>query len=536
MEIKGNKQVKIGNNSDAIVDDTYKVLIDAASHTNGIKVVKGTDALLLNPKNISTKTITFQDYPLIAQGEMVKSLYTTENGAKLYYGNNLIAPAASGAGGAGATYIMRMANSSVNSNSMHPMVSSYTSIATATSTRNGTTAGVSHGMGYFVSPYIDNTINSVLHGTYEANIWGLLNTNVQSFLHVELAHVAERNNNNVDFIIDKSLSYINDVFTTSSLLWKSTPLKMPLSKATLVMNRFIMPAVEIIPDLGFPAVNNLRLRIRNSSNDILYTAPQNVEAAMGITTNEDRIWTFATPVSVTITGSPFIIFEVDVFANTGPNPQCRQRKARSAQDMVYKLGGSWYVPLYDGVTNKLLLNAGGLFGGGSITNYNFAMPLPDEPYDILPFSLYSKIQLNTFFTQPAGSIDNNLFTLFTGDGYSSHVQTTINIGDGGSTSGTSGGSGGGGNTLSTQMYWNSTSTTAKVIFTLPQAIDLRENNARVTMTVRCNRTIIYPCFSYNDQHQFPTLNNYAGQMNNYFRRHNSGGFFIYPNHSPATEA
>jgi hypothetical protein len=86
------------------------------------------------------------------------------------------------------------------------------------------------------------------------------------------------------------------------------------------------------------------------------------------------------------------------------------------------------------------------------------------------------------------------------------------------------------------LYWNSTSTTAKVIFTLPSAIDLRLNNARVTMTVRCNRTIIYPCFSYNDQHQYPTLNNYLGQINNFFRRHNSGGFFIYANHSPATEA
>jgi hypothetical protein len=93
------------------------------------------------------------------------------------------------------------------------------------------------------------------------------------------------------------------------------------------------------------------------------------------------------------------------------------------------------------------------------------------------------------------------------------------------------------NLPSTQaLYWNSTSTTAKVIFTLPSAIDLRLNNARVTMTVRCNRTIIYPCFSYNDQHQFPTLNNYAGQINSIFRRWNSGSYFAYANNTPVTEA
>lgn len=98
MEIKANKQVKIGNNSDAIVDDTYKVLIDAASHTNGLKLVKGTDALLLNPTNVSAKSITLQDS---YTGTTNKTLYTTENGAKLFYGTTQIVPTGSGSGGSG---------------------------------------------------------------------------------------------------------------------------------------------------------------------------------------------------------------------------------------------------------------------------------------------------------------------------------------------------------------------------------------------------------------------------------------------------
>lgn len=98
MEVKGNKQVKIGSDSDAIVDDTYKVLIDATTHTNGIKLVKSNDALLLNPTNVSSKSITLQDG---YTGATAKTLYTTESGTKLFYGDTQLVPSQSGGGGGG---------------------------------------------------------------------------------------------------------------------------------------------------------------------------------------------------------------------------------------------------------------------------------------------------------------------------------------------------------------------------------------------------------------------------------------------------
>ena len=88
------------------------------------------------------------------------------------------------------------------------------------------------------------------------------------------------------------------------------------------------------------------------------------------------------------------------------------------------------------------------------------------------------------------------------------------------------------------LYWNSTSTTSKVIFILPSAIDLRFNNARVTLTVRCNRTINYPCLSYNNQHDYPTSNNYAGQITHYLKRWNNAGqgwYFVFANNIPVIE-
>jgi len=95
LEVKGNKQVKIGSNSDAVVDDTYKVLIDAATHTNGIKLVKSNDALLLNPTNVSSKSITLQDG---YAGATAKTLYTTESGTKLFFGDTQIVPHGGGGG------------------------------------------------------------------------------------------------------------------------------------------------------------------------------------------------------------------------------------------------------------------------------------------------------------------------------------------------------------------------------------------------------------------------------------------------------
>lgn len=444
LEVKGNKQVKIGNNSDAVVDDTYKVLIDAASHANGIKLIKGTDTTLINPKNISTKTITFQDYPLISSGETVNTLYTTDGGAKLYYGEHLVAPySALGAQGAGAIFIFRQADNITNNQSiLNDMVSAYTSTATRTNTVSNYVVHTPIPMGSYLSPYLDNTINSLLHGNYEANIFGVLNATQHCFLHAELAHIAERVDNTVDFIIDKSLTYTTDVFTSSTFFWKSQPLKIPAGRASLVMNRFVMSQVEVTPDFtGTPI--QLRMRIRNNLNDVLYTSAT-INASGFDTTTADRIFTFSPAVSLVLTTASFIVFEFEVLNTQVPNLLIRQRKARSAQDMVYKLGGSWYVRLYDGVNNKVLLNSGGggLFGGGTPVSYNIPIPLPAvEPYDISQFGHYSKVQLNVFFTQPSGQQAGNSFSIYTGDGYLSHVQTTINIGGGGTSSSTGASSG-----------------------------------------------------------------------------------------------
>ena len=85
------------------------------------------------------------------------------------------------------------------------------------------------------------------------------------------------------------------------------------------------------------------------------------------------------------------------------------------------------------------------------------------------------------------------------------------------------------------LYYNSAATTSKVIFTLPSAVDLRTNNIRITMNIRCDRSINYPCLSYNDQHVYPTSNSYPGQINHFLKRSNGTGFFTFQNNTPTIE-
>ena len=179
LEVKGNKQVKIGSNSDAIVDDTYKMLIDAATHTNGIKLVKSNDALLLNPANVSSKSITLQDG---YTGATAKTLYTTESGTKLYFGDTQIVPNTGGAGNTTAADI----------DHINTLVSNMTTISAPTPTYYGIFSLVPNMYearmytDMFMTPdgkytwavgkNLDNTLNAIMAADNYGHGWNTHNT------------------------------------------------------------------------------------------------------------------------------------------------------------------------------------------------------------------------------------------------------------------------------------------------------------------------------------------------------------------------
>ncbi len=86
------------------------------------------------------------------------------------------------------------------------------------------------------------------------------------------------------------------------------------------------------------------------------------------------------------------------------------------------------------------------------------------------------------------------------------------------------------------MYWgDGTARSAKVTFTLPTAIDLRSNKARVSLKVRSNLSYLnYPILVFNDNHTYPSYNNYVTEMSSSTNLWNGGGanYFTWPNNTP----
>lgn len=87
------------------------------------------------------------------------------------------------------------------------------------------------------------------------------------------------------------------------------------------------------------------------------------------------------------------------------------------------------------------------------------------------------------------------------------------------------------------MSWGDGGTTkcAKVTFTLPSTIDLRTNKVRVSMKVRSNLSYLnYPMLIFNDNHSYPSDNNYANEMSTMTSAWTgaSGTYNVFPNNTP----
>jgi hypothetical protein len=85
MEITYLSQIIIGEDT-TMTDTTYKMLIDTTSHDNGIKVAKGSDALLLNPDNVSSKSLTLQSG---YTGTTANTLYTNADNKLMWNGTEV---------------------------------------------------------------------------------------------------------------------------------------------------------------------------------------------------------------------------------------------------------------------------------------------------------------------------------------------------------------------------------------------------------------------------------------------------------------
>ena len=325
---------------------------------------------------------------------------------------------ASGGGGGETNFILQNATNIVNFNAINTMTTAYTSTAGTTITRNAYTANQEYAMGQFRSDYILGVANQILSGIYSADLHGLLTSNQPSYLYSKFFHLAERSSPTTEFIIDKTLTYINDVDSSTSTYLQGSPIIIPVASTSLSsINVYSVsfPAVRIIGSGG-----NMYMRyiLKNQAGTTLYQSSDVLISSSDST--ETRTFDIAGG-NITFFNSVTTSYYVylDVYSTNFTSVALGQPKKRSTNDCVYQLIAKIKHLMYDGTSNKTLLT------NGVNTIYQLSIPFPFPSYDISVFTNYSKIQYEPFFIQPSGSTSGHSMVLYFQDGALSHLSTSI---------------------------------------------------------------------------------------------------------------
>jgi len=431
MEIKANKQVVIGSNS-AMVDDTYKVLVDATTHTNGIKVAKNSDELLLNPTNVSSKSLTLQaGY----SGATTNALYLNQSGQLMFNGS--VVGSGTGDGGAGGIiYLLSGPTTDITYTAANLQVITYTMTSTysaraSTRIRLGTyVAGSTYNLFNHRGPIPRSSSNPILKGSYEYNPYITYNGNVSAQFHADAYFYADSIG---------SLSPFEDTLITKNY---SAPLQggtgqqfsggvcttafIPTNNNTFVLNirQVVFPLTNI-----FGSNLNLRCEIVDTDNEIvLYTFPILViTSASGGTITSTVDLTFDHG-SVTKVDQGFLWigtrwrFRVTLVSGS-TNCFFSQLSAFNSANMSFR------IPNFTGVnfTTPLSLNGANraIIPAFNSTQTLSSLTLPITDYDISIFS-NPQLDLQFFFRQPSGSTTNHTIDVNFFDGALSHVHTSMN--------------------------------------------------------------------------------------------------------------
>ncbi len=406
MEIKSNKQVLIGNNS-AMVDNTYKVLVDATSHTNGIKVAKGSDALLLNPTNVSSKSLTLQD---AYAGTTTKTLYTNAN-SDLMWDGQPVAVGSIAASGGGLTYVISApSNTSITHANQVPTSLTMSSTYTSAPLRTATLSAYNNNTNYQIVSIvgaIPKSANPILSGTYELNQFVNYASNVSGSLYGKLYFTGLPLSN---ILINKT--YTGPAGSGNTLNLTTPQILVPANDVSITFSSITFPSVSIGgPDFNF---TTLTATLIDQTSAVLYTFPS---VSGSTNTTFDRVFTPPSPVTITdTTNITSLRFNLQ---SSNSNCVLNQTAAASATNARYILeGSSIRMLLYDGTTNPTAL------APNASTLYALSLPLPTTPFVITDYQ-NPNITLEEWFIQPTGTTSNHSVALRFNDTALSHLHTSI---------------------------------------------------------------------------------------------------------------
>jgi len=300
----------------------------------------------------------------------------------------------------------------LTSTPVNMMTTAYNSGLT-TLTLTNYNANTIYSMGYFKTNYIDGSLNTILNGRFEANVYGLYRGNAAS-LYGKIYHIVERDSSN-DYIINTS--YSNNSNTTNYNQISTQQLPVPLKEMRITMYRIIFPQLRIY---NSTAPITLRLVIKDNNNNPLSTSI--TMPISGNDTTADRIFDFSGTniFNTNINNNPTsFYFELSV-VDAEFTSQMQQLTAVSGSNIDYKLSAVIKNLIYDGSNNKttLINDSSQLY---SIKN----MTMPNS-YNISQFTSYSKIQFEPYFIQTDSTVvTGSSLMLSFGNGTSSQLNTPI---------------------------------------------------------------------------------------------------------------
>lgn len=431
MEIKSNKQIVIGSNS-AMVDDTYKVLVDATTHTNGIKVAKNSDALLLNPTNVSSKSLTLQTG---YGGITTNALYLNEGG-QLMFNGSIVGSGTGGEGaGGGLIYILSGPTSDLTYTAANLVGGSYDMVTTyvsrpATKFRFSTyTAGTQYNLFKHRAVIPNISGNPILKGAYEYSpyiTYTGTGSGATAQFYVNMFFYADGlvGSN----LINKTYAVGNQagtgfIYVGSSCL--TAPIQANNNSFVLDIRQVVFPAVNI-----FGANLIFRCEILDEDNAIVfYTFPTITLTSQsgGTITSQSELTFDHTSVIKIDQGFLWIgtRFRIRLSLLSGSSGAFfSQPSAGNTSNMAYRIpnftGVGFTTPLSINVGNRTLLPS---LNNPVQTLYSSILPVTD--YDISIFS-NPYLDLHFYFIQPSGATNGHTIDVHFGDGALAHIHTSLN--------------------------------------------------------------------------------------------------------------
>ena len=432
MEIKANKQIVIGSNS-AMVDDTYKVLVDATTHTNGIKVAKNSDALLLNPTNVSSKSLTLQSG---YAGATTNSLYLNEAGQLMFNGSLVGSGTGGDSGAGGIIYLLSGATTDITYTAAnlttitYPMTATYAARASTRIRLGNYNAGTTYNLFNHRGAIPRSSSNPILKGSYEYNPYITYNGNVSAQFFVNVFFYADSLATLSPFedtLITKNYALAlqgGTGFRTVGLNSQTTFIPTNGSGFTLNIRQVVFPFITYN---GSNIV--LRCEIVDTDNSIVfYTFPNIVlTSAAGGTQITQTDLTFDAG-SVTNVNQGFLWigtrwrFRLTLVSGSS-GCYFSQATAFNSDNLSFR------IPHFTGVnfTTQLSINNANRATVPALnanqTLHSLTLPITD--YDISIFS-NPQIDLLFYFNQPSGSTTNHTVDVNFFDGALSHVHTSMN--------------------------------------------------------------------------------------------------------------